>query len=258
MKNFTISLLTLIVPALFSGERTAPKLELDKVKNGIVFFTFDDRNFKGWEQALPLFEKYDAYATFLIHGYIDRNIVKYIRLLRKNGHAVGLHSLRHKNAPEFIEKFGKEKYLEAEIHPQLEACKKAGLEMKFFAYPNNRRTPETDAVLGKYFQRFRAGCKKPKNVSLLNYKPFFRTIEELKKSPVMPGAGIGSYYKTTPDLLRKVLAKAAKENKVIVFFSHDIAPKANSISMDTAILELCLKEAKKLKMLVASFDQIPE
>lgn len=257
MKKFFISLCTMLSIPGFTMERSAPKIDLDEVKKGIVFFSFDDRNFQGWIKALPLFRKYDAFATFLICGNIDKTAVSVMKKLQKAGHTVGLHSVKHSNAPDFIAENGAEKYLAEEILPQLEACRKAGIKVNHFAYPNNRRTPETDALLSKYFKRFRAGCAKPKEIGLLDHKPFFRDIEELKKSPVMPGAGIGEYYSTTEELLRAVLTKAAKENKAIVFFSHDIAPKANRISMDTAILEMCLKTAKELGLIVASFDQIP-
>lgn len=257
MKKFAASFLTLLsLPCCLFG-RTAPKIDLDTVKKGIVFFTFDDRNFNGWLKAMPIFRKYDAFATFLVCGNIDKSIIPAMKRLIKDGHTVGLHSINHNNAPDFIAENGAEKYLAVEILPQLEACKKAGIKVSHFAYPNNRRTPETDALLSKYFKRFRAGCAKPKDIGLLDHKPFFRDIAELKNSSVMPGAGIGEYYSTTEELLRAVLAKAAKENKAIVFFSHDIAPKANRISMDTAILEMCLKTAKELGMKIASFDQIP-
>ncbi len=38
-------------------EKSIEKMNLDNIKHGIVFFTFDDRNFNGWLQAIPLFEK---------------------------------------------------------------------------------------------------------------------------------------------------------------------------------------------------------
>ena len=41
------------------------KMDLDNIKHGIVFFTFDDRNFNGWIQAIPLFEKYNAHMPHL-------------------------------------------------------------------------------------------------------------------------------------------------------------------------------------------------
>ena len=181
-----------------------------------------------------------------------------MKKLQDSGHTVGLHSLRHKNAPEFISENGSEEYLRAEIIPQLEMCRKAGIKVQNFAYPNNRRTEETDALLGKYFKRFRAGCACPKELPLLKHEPFFRNIADLKTSPVMPGAGIGSYYSTNEELLRAVLTKAAKENKAIVFFSHDIAPQASRIGMDTAVLEMCLKTARGLGMKIASFDQLDD
>ena len=54
-------------------------MNLDNIKHGIVFFTFDDRNFDGWLQAIPLFEKYNAHATFMVSGEIDQDTAQKIK-----------------------------------------------------------------------------------------------------------------------------------------------------------------------------------
>jgi len=46
-----------------------------KMNSGSLLLSFDDRNFVDWENAVPLFEKYGAHATFFISGSIDATAV---------------------------------------------------------------------------------------------------------------------------------------------------------------------------------------
>jgi len=203
-------------------------------------------------KAIDLFEKYNAHATFFISGEIDEDALLTMKCLRENGHSIGLHSLRHSDAPQFFEKFGGQAYLEQEIYPQLEACQKAGIFIQAFAYPNNRRTTETDRILSTCFRRFRAGLKESQDDSSLDRKP-----KGLKQNPVMNGIGIGEYYNTDNKQLIKIIQRVAKENTVITFFSHDIAQNASSIHTPTATLELILQTAQDMEVRVVGFNELP-
>ena len=62
MKKLTTGLLACFAAVVcFAGPRG----------RGLLLLRFDDRNFDGWEKALPLFEKTGAHATFFINGAID-------------------------------------------------------------------------------------------------------------------------------------------------------------------------------------------
>jgi len=37
----------------------------------MLILSFDDRNFDDWIDAMPIFEKYGAHATFFVSGEID-------------------------------------------------------------------------------------------------------------------------------------------------------------------------------------------
>ncbi len=239
-------------------EKSIEKMNLDNIKHGIVFFTFDDRNFNGWLQAIPLFEKYNAHATFMVSGEIDQDTAQKIKTLQEHGHSIGLHTKTHSDMPLFCREKSAEEYFSAEIAPQLEACKKYGLEIRNFAYPYNARTDETDAFLLKYFRKLRAGCGGPTNeLDLTQHAPLFRSIDSLKTDHLMRGAGIGTYYNSSEEMLCRVLKRAAAENLAVVFFSHNIAPAAQHIHMPTGTLENCLKLAQELGIKVAGFDEIP-
>ncbi len=226
------------------------KIDLSSVKNGIVCFTFDDRNFEGWINALPLFEKYNAHATFFISGVIDENAIKTISALKQKGHTVGLHTFSHADAPPYFNSMGADEYFNNEIAPQLEVCKQNGLEIKSFAYPNNLRNDETDKFLSNWFSRFRAGCRDAKEEQI--YLP----LDKLSDNRAMRGIGIGKYYNTVETELLEKIEYVAKTNTCVTFFSHNIAPNADFINMPTELLEKCLEKANELGVLLLGFDEL--
>ena len=85
-----------------------------------------------------------------------------MKKLQSAGHSIGLHSLHHRNAVPLPAKWSRKEYFEKEVKPQLEICRKAGINVKGFAYPNNRRSAETDEELFKHFDYLRAGLGKEK------------------------------------------------------------------------------------------------
>ncbi len=253
MKIF--STLTIIAAVFFS----ATALEISDFKNGAVALTFDDSWGENWVKAIPLFEKYNARATFFFTGAITPQYIKAMKTLQRHGHSVGLHSLHHKNALPAIAESGAGAYIAAEITPQLEVCRANGIDVRYFAYPNNRRSDETDRALSGIFKRFRAGAgQKKRGYRIADAEKTFIPVADIPATVNFGGHGIGEYYLTTTGNLDEALEKAARENKLIVFFSHDISPDANKISMPTHLLEYILKKASALNMKIIGFDELPE
>ncbi len=219
------------------------------IKNGIVCFTFDDRNFDGWLEALPIFEKYDAHASFFVSGAIDDGALLAIKKLHSAGHTIGLHTKNHTDAPEYFEKYGAEAYFKNEIEQQLQKLMNHGIIVKAFAYPNNKRTEETDYCLSKYFDRFRAGNA--------NSDEKYIPVDMLGKLKVMRGFGIGEYYKTKDEDVIDKIKFASKNNLCATFFSHNIAKNADHIHMPADLLEKCLTTAQSEGVKVFGFDQLP-
>ena len=228
-------------------------------KRGVLCLTYDDRHLDLWLAAMPVFRKYDAHATFFFCREIDAKAIETMKALRGEGHTVGLHTLTHADAPEYFDKNGAQAYLDNEVLPQYNACMEAGIAVKSFAYPNNRRTEETDRALSPYFRHFRAGlgAKRPEGIPLNEYAPMFRPVSELPGRTVMGGAGIGSYYNTDIAENLAVLQKACDEEQVVVFFSHDIAVEPSRIGTSYEILEAMLEKASELGMAIVGFDQLP-
>ena len=231
----------------------------NKITHGIVLFTFDDGWTDQWLDCLPLFAEFNAHATFFYPGPLPEKDLAGIKTMQAAGHSVGLHALKHLDADTFTAEHGAEAYLKAEIFPQLEVMEQAGLHVQNFAYPNNRRTEETDQILLPYFRKFRAGIpsKPQKGYDISAQSDSFLTMEEAGKTHLYGGNGIGEYYLTTWKNLEKALQKAAEENLCLTFFSHGISENPNQISMNKTLLRKCLEKAAALEMQIAGFDDLP-
>ena len=232
---------------------------------GVLCLTFDDRDFDGWTNAIPLFAKYGAHATFFACGELGTNQLAAIQALRAAGHAVGLHSVRHANAPDVFSNCCASTYMREQVRPQLKACETVGFRPRFFAYPNNRHTPETDAYLSGVFTRFRAGAAigwrdgyysatRPKGIAA--YDQAFFPVADLPKHRVMGGVGVGEYYFTDIDDICAGIRRAAERDEVFTIFSHAIRPDAKGVSMKTAWLERILAAARAEGVSVRSFDEL--
>ena len=241
----------------FPGPLKNGKLDLSEVKRGVVSFTFDDGVYKTWLPQMKLFGSFGARATFFYSGEITPEKAESMKVLRGYGHSVGLHTLRHRDAVDV--EMGA--YFDEQIRPQLESAEKYGVkDLRYFAYPNNRHSEETDAFLGRYFRRFRAGLglKLPKGFRIAEQDKAYIPYDRVPGLRVMGGCGIGAYYESTLDNLDSALTRAAEENRLIVFFSHGIYPGAKSVDMPTELLAHLLEKCSQLGVLAAGFDELPE
>lgn len=219
--------------------------------HGTVCFSFDDRNFQGWLEHLPFFQRYGAHASFFVSGPIEQDTIVAMRALHAQGHTVGLHTLDHVDAPPFFETKGPDAYLKEQVLPQLNACRQAGLDIHSFSYPNNARTPETDRVMHTLFRRLRAGVG-PNPLPASRFIPY----AEINSRTYWGGSGIGSYYGTELSNLLKLLETAARDRSLLVFFSHDIATEPSFIGTRTDWLEACLQKATQLQLNILGFDEL--
>lgn len=217
---------------------------------GCVCFTFDDFHGDAWLQASPLFLKHDGHASFFIVGEITPEKADVMRRLQAVGHTVGLHTLHHRDAI-CIHEVGQERFLEEEIFPQLNDCEREGIQIRNFAYPNNRRDEATDQMLYAYFDHMRAGRGPAK-------KTLYYPLESLPKKSWLGGTGIGSYYDSDLSVIKQEMAHAALTDSLLVYFSHDIAPleKVSRIGTPLEWLEELLAYAETLQLRVLGFDDV--
>ena len=227
-------------------------------RHGVLALSFDDRNMADWERAFPLFEKYGASATFFICGAIGSNEVAFARKALSMGHEVGLHGLKHRNAPDAVASLGQDGYWEAEIAPQLSAFREAGVPIRSFAYPNCRRNDATDAIFAAHgFTRVRGtpdgvtspNPHDPKGEKLDKWRPvatsdevFVPAARQLT-SQLIGNVIMGENYHTDIEDILRAMRRAGERAETLSIVSHGIKPDAKGISMKTEWLERMLSEA---------------
>ena len=225
---------------------------------GALCLTFDDRNFDSWERCLPLFERYNAHATFFVCGPIDARAEKCMRRLSAAGHSLGLHGLKHLDAPKAIARLGEEGYLREEILPQLSVCREKGLDVRSFGYPCSERSQQSDTLLLRHFDRLRGGFGKVGNTSWGVWTlPF--PIGAASSNRVMM-AMCGTNPRDTPERIAAMMPQIAASNVVFSAYAHDIEAKGkghfrNNITEED--LETVLSAAKSAGVAVIGFDELP-
>ena len=248
--------------------RTVNCLPEEAGARGVLLLTFDDRNFADWERAMPLFAKYGAHATFFVSGAIDNKAVKSLKKLSGAGHTVGLHGLKHLDADIEAARVGMEKYYRADVMPQQDRIYWAYLPCSSFAYPNTRRTDETDDFLFGHFTRLRAGVPgaapyDPKGEKQKDRRPLvtnegvFFPAADLPNRRLIRGFILGEAYHTDIDEVLSCVRRAAERKEVICLISHGISPDAQHIHMKTAWLEAILACAKESGIAALGYDELP-
>ena len=235
---------------------------------GILLLSFDDRNFVGWLAALPIFARTQAHATFFVSGPIDDEAVSAMRKLSADGHSIGLHGLNHADADLAIAKTSPEEYFQAEIQPQLAAAQAAGLRISSFAYPNCRRTDETDQLFFSHgFAYVRGGLgltpydpegKRAAALTPLADNP--RTAfsaSELPRRRLLNTLIVGEAYNTHLEDYLNCLKRIAERDEVLVVTSHNIADDAHAIHIKIQWLEEILATAARLEIAVLGYDELP-
>ena len=236
--------------------------------SGTLVLSFDDRNFADWIDAIPLFAKHGAHATFFVSGPIDDEAVRAMKRLSEAGHSVGLHGLNHLNADEALAGMGAERYFKEEIEPQMAACRVGYVPVHSFAYPNCRRSDETDGFFKAHgFSHVRGGHK-----GVAPYDPDGEKQAGL--APVhavdrafVPAAGLagrfrldtviaGEAYHTDIDDILACIRRCAERDEAFVLTSHGIHPDAKHIHMKTAWLERILETAEQCGVAVLGFDEL--
>lgn len=210
---------------------------------GILLLTFDDNNLESWCMATPVFAEYGAHATFFPCGNLSEDDMAMIKKLVKAGHSVGSHTVSHNKVPPQIGNFLRNwLFMFREIRPHEKAFSRHGLHIRYFAYPYNVHTAESDNILGNRFSLVRSGAESK-----------YATVTRGSKR--LDGTGIGEYYGTDIGELCDKIAYIGEMDDIMCLFSHAIGPGAKSINMKTEWLHQILETAKRFDVHVLSFEE---
>ena len=237
----------------------------DWPRHGWLQLSFDDALYAQWEAALPLFRKHGASVTFFCNGEIGTNAVAFMRKVLRDGHDIGLHGRRHRNAVDEIGKLGADAYWAAEVEPQLEACRTAGIPVFSFAYPNGQRDAGSDELfLSHGFTRVRGSSSVFKNPnpydpkgeklglwhSVSTFDPVFRPAVEFHSARLVHNVIMGESYHTDIDDIIRAAQRAGARGEMLALVSHGIGPDAKRINMKTEWLERLLSSAEESGLVV--------
>lgn len=245
---------------LVGGGILASTCSARPVDSGCLLLRFDDRNFAAWEKALPLFEKYDAHATFFIYGAIDGTAIATMRKLKAAGHTLGAHGVRHRRAVDALGKMGEREYLEQELRPQLVAAETAGVPLRHFGYPCSQRDARSDALLLTRFDRIVGGgyWTESKAGTIDRCDELFVPVSEMAGRRVWIGASLGSCAPSVTGELARVIRRLADRKEAALFYSHNIVAVAKHAANDISVaeLEFVLRTAREAGVRVCGLDDL--
>ena len=224
--------------------------------------TFDDRNMLRWEKQIPLFAKYNAHITFFVDHFdeLTADQIRALNELKKAGHAIGCHSMRHLRAPEYCEKNTVEKYLADEIEPAIKLMKEQGFSPTCFAYPFSDYNELTDNALLKYFRHLRTGFHVSKGMETTDR--VFVKMEDVEKTGRLTGVSFQPKSKDD-DLInqaQRAIDRVARNKELLVFYAHDIrnpGEETPQVNITTDILEKIMAYAVSKKVKLYSYDELP-
>lgn len=181
-----------------------------------------------------------------------------LQTLLADGHTIGSHGARHRNADETIRDRGADEYLAIEIDPSIRALQEIGGSARSFAYPNIRRDDTSDAVLLGRFERLRGGSARTADREIAA-----RTIVPSDAIPrVLParGSDTGRGQESHPadaETMSFLLRETAEQDGVLVVLAHDIAARSAFNHIDPDRLAAILREARGLGLSMQAFDRLP-
>ena len=227
---------------------------------GVLCLTFDDRHFDSWTNALPIFAKYDARATFFPCGKLEKADLEKLGLLSRAGHSVGIHTISHQNVlPKFDRLLGGWRFYIRDVFPQILSLRKIYVRPNAFAYPYGDHTAASDEWLGRRFRFVRGAemrCYVTNGVPLAGCDRVFIPIASIKQTTYLPAVAVGEAYKTDIEDLCEGVKRLDGRDEMLCLFSHDIRKDAKGNGMKTDWLETLLAVAKKHQVAVRGLDEL--
>lgn len=108
-----------------------------KVKYPHVHLSFDDHSVSNWHSARQLLSDNNAKAVFYVDSFhlLTDEELGMLSDLRSDGHIIGCHGKKHRDALVYSRTFNVEKYVEDEVLPAMEDMAGAGFKPTHFAFP---------------------------------------------------------------------------------------------------------------------------
>lgn len=123
----TIFMIYSFIPSYTNKKRFFKK---EKVKEKVIYLTFDDGPSKYTKELLELLKKYNVKATFFCVANFSKEQKEIIEKMKQEGHLIGLHSLKHKNS--MLQGIYETK---RDLEKALKIMKELGINIKYYRPP---------------------------------------------------------------------------------------------------------------------------
>jgi peptidoglycan-N-acetylglucosamine deacetylase len=213
-----------------------------KPSGGIVF-SFDGQSVQNWIQYRDLFKKYNIRATFFINpgDNPDDALKSGLKALQSEGNEIACHGIS-KLDPSISMKSASEFYAE-EAEPELKKMKELGFNVVSYAYTYVLGPDSVDKYFLNKVKYLRKATWNKYTTSLDNYDYIYARPDSFN---VVHSMGIDCINRITLDYLQAGIARAKKNDEVLVLHAHKIDATGLDYTINPAYLEqifkLCNKE----------------
>ncbi|MDR6807685.1 peptidoglycan/xylan/chitin deacetylase (PgdA/CDA1 family) [Dyadobacter sp. BE34] len=235
---------------------------------GGIAISFDDHFIKEWYELRPLFQKYNAKATFFITcpDSLNAEEVAMLKQLEKEGHEIGFHGTVHAKSTELMAAGGPKGYIEAELEPGLRHMHAAGFKPTSYAHPGGNHNDRVDSVLlAKGFTILRdvaISRRKFKGIQLYAWPPrWMNAIYYAFKGEQKVDALMIDYDEVTEEEIVEAIREAKENGTALMVFGHEplySAPQNGKYGFNVSFLAAVLREADKQKLKFYTMSELPK
>lgn len=189
----------------------------DKVKYPHVHLCFDDHSISNWYSIRGLLKQYGAKAVFYVDSFhlLEDEELQMLRDLRLDGHVIGCHSKKHRDALVYSHRYDIERYIDDEVLPAMEDMAGAGFKPTHYAFPYSHFDETLYSAISPMFCYVRPGNES----HFYSGSRMYFSPNRLDKDEV-PREGLIRQGKMKHVL--NALKETAEANKGISIVFHDI------------------------------------
>ncbi|WP_229212673.1 polysaccharide deacetylase family protein [Dyadobacter soli] len=257
-----------LLMAVVSGALASCGSPSGKPGAGGIAISFDDHFIKEWYELRPVFQKYNAKATFFITcpDSLNAEEVSMLKQLEKEGHEIGFHGTVHAKSTELMAAGGPEGYIKAELEPGLRHMHAAGFRPTSYAHPGGNHDDRVDSVLlAKNFTILRdvaISRRKFKGFQLYAWPPrWMNAIYYAFDRQQKVDALMIDYDEVTEEEIAEAIQEVKENGTALMVFGHEplySAPSNGKYGFNVSFLAAVLREAHSRKLKFYTMSELPK
>lgn len=239
-----------------------------KAGAGGIAISFDDHFIKEWYELRPLFQKYNAKATFFITcpDSLNAEEVAMLKQLEREGHEIGFHGTVHAKSTELMAAGGPKGYIEAELEPGLRHMTAAGFKPTSYAHPGGNHNDRVDSVLlARGFTILRdvaISRRKYNGFQLYAWPPrWMNAIYYDFDGGQKVDALMIDYDEVTEEEIAEAIQEAKENDTALMVFGHEplySAPQNGKYGFNVSFLAVVLREAHHQGLKFYTMSELPK